>query len=154
MNTASTPPLTPPPLPEKKKDWFSRNWKWFVPVIIVVPIVFMILFVGGILWGTMALIKVSEPYKEGLNRARENQVVIKHLGEPIEGGFFVWGNVHDGSGSGEADLGTTLSGPLGRGRLTIYGEKAAGEWDYYEMLVVLKDGTEINLLKKSEKLEE
>ena len=58
------PPLPPPTV--QGHNWFSRNWKWFIPTVILVPILAIALFVGGILSFVFGMIKSSEPYQHAV----------------------------------------------------------------------------------------
>ena len=49
-------PAPYPPQPIQRPGWFSRNWKWFIPTIIVGPILLIVLFVGGLFTLGMSVI--------------------------------------------------------------------------------------------------
>lgn len=119
-------PSHPPP----QKSWFRRNWLWFVPVVVLVPV---IVCCGGItllLSAIFSTIKSSDVYTEALQRARENPEVVELLGEPIEPGFFVSGNLSFHNSSGSADLSFPISGPNGSAVVNVKATRAGGSWKY------------------------
>jgi Cytochrome oxidase complex assembly protein 1 len=62
--------------------------------------------------------KWTNAYACTLAEARRSPVVIAELGEPIEAGFFAWGNWEKGTVT-EAFYRTTLAGPKGKGTLRV-----------------------------------
>ena len=132
-----------PPRP----NWWSRNWKWFVPVLCVAAV---LLFVGGIalfvtlLFGTM---KSSGAYKQALVAVRADPAVAQALGTPIDAGFFVSGSVNVSGSSGDADLSIPVSGPEGKGTVHAKATKSMGEWQFTELVVeITATGERIDLL--------
>jgi hypothetical protein len=122
-----------------RRSWWSRNWKWVVPVGCLAPVVvccgggtLLFVFVSGAL-------KSSEPYQEALERAKTNDGVKAQLGEPIEAGFFVSGSVEISGPSGKADLSIPVSGPKGAGTVYVTATKSAGKWQYSTLEFAPKD---------------
>lgn len=62
--------------------------------------------------------KLTNAYACTLAEARRSPMVIAELGEPIEAGFFAWGNWERGTVT-EAWYRTTLEGPKGEGTLRV-----------------------------------
>jgi Cytochrome oxidase complex assembly protein 1 len=123
-----------------KRSWFSRNWLWVVPVGCLVPV----LVCGGC-GVTIAMIvfssmKASEPYKDALTAARAHPAVKAELGEPIEAGFMVNGNIAIQNNTGTADISIPISGPKKSGTLHVVGNKADGKWTYSTMDVTTDGG--------------
>ncbi len=132
----------------RPRNWWQRNWKWFVPVIVVTPVLvcggfitLLFSFVHGVMTGSGA-------YEQALVAARGDTAVVAALGMPIEDGFFVTGNVQVNSQSGWAELAIPISGPRGEATIFVAAEKDGGEW-YFDTLDVLVDGTDewIDLLE-------
>ena len=105
----------------------------------------VILACGGIIGlgviGAFAAIKSSEPYSESLRRAQASAELIEELGEPIESGFLVQGNIHLNNNDGNADLNYTVSGPKGTATVNVVGSKKDGVWSYSEMNATPSDGS-------------
>jgi len=117
-------------MPEKQGNWFSRNWKWLIPVAVLSPI----LLCGGaitlFLTVVFGAIRNSGAFTEAMERARNHPEVRQALGQPIEAGYFVSGQISTGGGSGDADLSIPLSGPDGSGTLTVEASHTGGPWQF------------------------
>lgn len=136
-----TPPVTPPPPytmgppPPSPPGWWSRNYKWFVPVgclTIILLFAGFIALIFGIVVGSM---KSSDAYKMALAKAQQNPVVQQRLGTPIEAGSFVSGSINTSGTSGKADLTIPISGPKGKGEIYVDATKFAGEWRFNQLEV-------------------
>lgn len=102
--------------------------------------------VGGLaVFGVFAAIKSSEPYTESLRRAQADPAVIADLGEPIQPGWFVQGNINLRNNDGDADLNYTIGGPEGSAVVDVSGTKTDGVWDYDKMNVRTSQGNKIDL---------
>jgi hypothetical protein len=128
------PPQHPLALP---KSWFARNWKWFVPTLILGLVLLLALFVGGLVTFVFGLLKSSEPYQHAVSVASSNPDVVRELGTPIAPGWYLSGNINVSGSSGDADLAIPLKGSLHRGTVYVLAKKTDGVWKYdkLEMLV-------------------
>jgi hypothetical protein len=128
------------------RTWWTRNWKWVVPIGCLIPL----LVCGGLstllYFVIVGSIKSSDVYRESLVKAKASEEVKKALGEPIEAGFWVGGNIEVSNGSGNADLAIPISGPRGSATLHVVATKVDGRWQYSTMEVTPKDaGARIDL---------
>lgn len=115
-------PMMPPP---QRPGWWSRNWKWFVPVSLVSLLVFGGLVIALIFTVVMGSIKGSVPYTRAMAQAKSDPALVAELGTPIEAGWFVTGSISTSSGSGShADLSIPISGPKGSGTLHVVALKS------------------------------
>jgi len=119
-------------------NWWSRNWKWVVPVGCLVPILLGSGFVILVLTLIFGALKSSDPYTQALARARANDEVKALLGEPIQPGFWVSGNFQVSGPSGHADFSIPLSGPKGSATLYATATKTAGRWEFTTLEVAPK----------------
>jgi len=134
-----------------EKNWFGRNWKWFVPLACVWGLVVIAGFVALILYLVFGLMKSSDVYTEALARAKANPSVVMALGMPIKEGLVVAGSIRVSGPSGEADLEIPISGPKGKGTIYVEAHKSAGRWNYLKLFVEIGvDGERIDLLKPGE----
>lgn len=141
MNSGYIP--APPPYPVAlPKNWFARNWKWFVPTLILGLVLLLALFVGGSLTLIFGLLKSSEPYQHAVSVASSNHDVVRELGAPVSPGWYVSGNINVSGTSGDANLAIPLKGSLHRGTVYVVAKKIDGVWTY-TTLQVLQDGHEI-----------
>lgn len=117
------------------RNWWERNWKWFVPTLIVTGMLCIAGFIALLFGMINGMMRSSEPYQTAMQRAQAQPQVVAALGEPIETGWFVQGNISTQGTQGSADLAIPLSGPRGKGVLYVVGEQTAGQWHYEVMLV-------------------
>ncbi|MEA1949940.1 MAG: cytochrome c oxidase assembly factor Coa1 family protein [Planctomycetota bacterium] len=86
-NCDSTPAASP-----CQSGWMGRNWKWFVPILLLLCVVVAV----GLFWTFVGKgelleviqadrrIKASEPFKMAMEAIRADAEVVKRLGEPLE----------------------------------------------------------------------
>ena len=134
----------PPQLP--RPSWFRRNWKWVVPVGCLVPVLACVGLGALIVSLVFGLIKSSDPYRDALSAAKTNTEVRTLLGDPIEAGFLVSGNIQTSNSNGSADLSIPISGAKGSATIYVTGTKTAGVWTYSVLKVTPSTvGTTIDL---------
>jgi Cytochrome oxidase complex assembly protein 1 len=142
MNQPLTPPATP------TANWWTRNWKWFVPTGCLTIIVLFIVFVGSIVAIVFGAMKSTDIYKDALAKAKANPAVTEALGSPIKEGLFLSGNTNVNGAFGEADLAIPISGPKGKGTIYVKAGKSLGHWHYSDLVVeIQKTGERIDLVK-------
>jgi Cytochrome oxidase complex assembly protein 1 len=129
--------------PTARKSWFSRNWKWLVPVILIVVCGLPLALMGAV----FAAMKNSDAAKESVFQAQTNSQVVNQLGTPIAAGWLVTGSINTSTTSGDADLAIPISGPKGHAKIYVTAHKVAGAWNYSVMEVAIAGSNErINLL--------
>jgi hypothetical protein len=137
--TAPTPAL----VPNQRKSWLGRNWKWLVAAAFVCGLVFVV----GIVAVIMGAMRSSDVAKESFARAQSNTLVAQRLGTPISEGWFVGGSINVSPASGDADLSVPISGPKGKGTVYVTAQKSAGTWAYSVMQAAIEGSNErIDLL--------
>jgi hypothetical protein len=146
-------PFQPPPVPQS--SWFSRNWKWFIPTIILGPLLLLALFIGVIFSAVFGMMKSSEPYQHAVAMASQDARVSTQLGAPVKPGWYAMGNINLSNDSGNADLAIPLNGTLRHGTVYVAAKKAHGIWSYQRLEVEI-EGTpdHINLLPAQPQPEE
>jgi hypothetical protein len=137
MSSGYIPAPPPPPL-VLPKSWFSRNWKWFVPTLILGLVLLLALFVGGLLTFVFGLLKSSEPYQHAVAVASSNPDVVRELGTPIVPGWYLSGNINVSGSSGDANLAIPLNGSLHRGTVYAIAKKNDGAWTYTELKMLVE----------------
>ena len=118
---------------QPRASWWSRNWKWVVPAGCLTLALLAAAFVGVILMIIMAAMHSSDAYETTVRIAGSDARVQRALGTPVEGGFFVSGNVNVDNGRGTANVEVPLKGPNGKATVHVVGEKNGGEWTYSTM---------------------
>src|SRR6185436_6494839 len=121
--------------PIESGNWWSRNWKWFVPT----GCLSLLLLVGGcfgsIFMVAMTAMKSSDVYKDALVKAQADPEVVAALGTPITTGFFTNGSINTSGPTGEAAFSIPLSGPKGKATIQLEAKKSGGEWTYSTLVV-------------------
>jgi hypothetical protein len=134
-----------------KKNWFDRNWKWFVPLACLWGLAVIVGFCALIVYFAFGLMKSNDAYKEALARAKASPAVVRALGEPLREGLFVSGSIQVSGPSGNAELAIPVSGPRGKGTIYVEARKSAGRWNFSRILVEVHVTKErIDLLKPGE----
>lgn len=142
------PPLSDPVSSQSVggRNWWQRNWMWFVPTGCVTLLILMAIFAGGIVFTVFGVMKTSDPYKVAIERAKANAQVAEALGTPVSAGLFLSGTINVTGGSGNADLSIPISGPKGSATIYVVGTKSEGEWVYSKMNArVAGTGADIDL---------
>lgn len=131
-----------------RKNWWERNWKWFVPTGCLSLLVLFGLFIAGIFFGVTSMMTDSDAYKEAMNKVQHNKIIIEKLGSPIESDGMTSGSINIQNNGGNCDLQIPIKGPKGKGTLFVVAEKR-GTWKYSVMSVYIEaTKEEIDLLKK------
>lgn len=149
MTTDYTTPTQPSQQSSQPpRSWWSRNWKWFVPVGCLGLIVLCLLGIAGIVGIVFGAMKSSDVYKEALQRAQNHPEVQAALGTPIEAGWIMTGNINVDNSSGTANIRFPISGPKGEAWVHAEAAKDGGAWRYSTLEVQIEDGAKINLLSE------
>jgi hypothetical protein len=90
MTSPPSQPSAPFPVQPRPRNWLERNWKWAVPVVVFAGVLVLTLFIGGIFWGVMSIIRSSYPYQLAVKRATESPAVAAKLGIPLQKATSSW----------------------------------------------------------------
>ena len=130
-----------------QRNWWDRNWKWFVPVLCVFCVAFFLALILGIFALVFGMMRSSTPYQLALQRAQSSPVVVAALGAPIKPGLLTTGNISSSGGDGKAQLAIPLEGSRHNATLYVRAEEIAGVWHYSVMAVAVDNGKQrIDLL--------
>src|SRR5471032_657415 len=116
---------TPSPAAPPRRNWWQRNWKWFVPTGCLTLIAMAVAFVAMIVVVVFGAMKSSDAYKIAVTRAKNDERVVRAIGKPISEGMFMSGNTNVSGGSGQADLAIPISGPKGKAKIYAVATKSA-----------------------------
>lgn len=136
-------------LEEQKKNWWQRNWKWFVPTGCLTLFALFVIFIVIIFFTVTSMMEESTPYVDAYKAATTNSYVIEELGEPIEPSSMIQGSISISNSNGDADIRIPLKGPKGEALLHVIGTKNNDIWKYSKMkvyFVASKDS--LNLLQE------
>ena len=132
--TAPAPAL----MPNQRRSWLGRNWKWLLAALFVCGIVFVV----GIFTLLVGAMRGSDVAKEAVARAQSNAILAQRFGAPISEGWLVGGSINVSPGSGDADLSVPIYGPKGKGTVYVTAQKTAGTWAYTLMLATVEGSNE------------
>lgn len=131
----------------QEKSWFAKNWGWVLGGGCLTIIIIAAIAIGGLIYKVSNSIKESEPYSNAFSLAEENTSVIKYLGEPLETDGIGNTSYKYSNGDTSASLTIPISGPKGKGKIFVNGNKIDDEWQYDELYVLIKNTeTKIDLL--------
>jgi hypothetical protein len=131
-------PAPPPPALALPKSWFSRNWKWLVPTVVLGLVLLVAVAVGALLTFVFGLLKSSEPYQHAVAVASSNPDVVRELGAPIAPGWYVSGSINVSENSGDANLAIPLNGTLRHGTVYVVAKKIDGVWKYTSLKTLVE----------------
>lgn len=136
------------------KSWWSRNWKWAVPVGgCLTMIILLIAFAGTLFVGITSIMKDSAAFNDALKKVKDNPELIEILGEPIEENGMTSGGINYDNGLKTAKLTIPIKGPKGEATIHVEGEGVGDTWTYQVMKVFVTDSnTVIDLLEEKKKL--
>ena len=147
----ATPPNLSPSAPRLQPSWFTRNWKWALPLGALVLFLLFISFIGGIFLLVETSFQRSDSYTQALARARSDPRVAEKIGGPLKAGWLASGSINTSGPSGAADISIPISGPKGKGTLYVVAKKSAGLWTFKTLQVQVEGESErIDLLPPKE----
>lgn len=102
---------------------------------LVALLVIGIAVLGFALFGL--IFRSSAVYQGAMEAARSDERVVQALGEPINAGFFITGEISTSGLSGDASLRIPIYGPNGHGVLYAGARRENGVWRYYTLAVTI-----------------
>jgi hypothetical protein len=110
-------------------NWKRRLLVWgaaFATILSFIAITVFVLVMYGM--------NSSWAYGEGTRLAKSNVRLVQELGEPIEFGWFVTGQINVAGDAGTADIAIPVHGNLNKGKVCIVGHKRHGQWKVDESI--------------------
>ena len=145
MEPSSSLPPKPP------RNWWQRNWKWFVPTGCLSLILLSVLFLFSIILLVFGAMKSSDAYRIAVARAKADSRVTAAIGTPIEESWFLSGNTEVNGSSGKSALTIPIHGPKGKATIHAVAEKSGGRWEYSKLDVTVENtGETIDLTQESQ----
>lgn len=130
---------------ETQKSWFDRNWKWFIPLLLFVVFVVFTIFIGLMTLGVFQVMKSSDIYQMALHEVQTHEDANRVLGEPIEPGWFLSGNINMSDDDGEAQLSIPVHGTKQAGTVQLEAVKKDGKWMFNSLLLDV-DNTDTDIV--------
>lgn len=129
--------------PELQKNWFSRNRKWLVPVV-VITITVIIVAVSGIgKSGADFAVALNDKklYEEAVARCNENHEVRVAFGaiKPVDDMAILESDVEYGNNRQSVKLTIRVDGNRQKGRMDAEAHKAGNNWQFDFIKVRIKN---------------
>jgi hypothetical protein len=136
-----------------EKSWWNRNWKWFLPTLIL----FLILF-GYILSSTIdgSITDIAQAYSDNslyekaIDKAKIDKRVLEIIGEiePIDQLAILEGNAIYSNYNNSVTLSIRIKGNKGKGKMDITAERNGTDWNYKKINIRIKEPKEeIQIIK-------
>lgn len=122
-----------------ERSWWQRNLKWVITAGVLLCLLFLGLFIGAILLLATTAMRSNDVHRAAMEQVRAHPDAVAILGEPVEPGWLSSGSIEVNPRSGQADLGIPVSGPRGRGEVSVVAHKSAGIW-FFEQLQLQVEG--------------
>jgi len=128
------------PPQEKQRGWWSRNWLWFVPVLLLALVV-----VGGGVAYHLYFTSVFnlDVCQAAMQKIEANEQLQKELGQPIH--IFRWAVPNARVEEDEKDVRWEIGGPKGRAKAHVFAKLMMGKWETKILEVVLADSKKVNI---------
>ena len=133
--------------PPKQRGWWSRNWLWFLPTLLLSCVLLCCGCPAGIgLWFLNQAFKL-EVYQTAMQKIKTDETLRQELGEPIE--TLHWPppafRVEQHDHRGEADMRWEIAGPKGHARAHLTARLADEDWDIVVLEVELANHKKVSL---------
>jgi hypothetical protein len=124
-----------------QRKWSIAGFIFLAALVLLTPVMF--LAVGSVF-------KNSEPYRFAMARIQQDERVVQALGQPIEAGMIVMGNLRYSGPSGAANLSIPVSGSRASGTAYVIATKRLGRWTISDLVVDEEDtGVRIIIIPES-----
>ena len=111
---------------EAQTAWWDANKRWFLWVLIGVPVGASVLGLVLALIGVTVWLWSTPVAGLSLDEVRASAEVVDVLGEPIEAGWFIQGSVDESAGV--AELRYVVNGSKAEGGVRVKAELIDGDW--------------------------
>ena len=132
----------------EQKNWWKRNWKWFVPVSGISLFLILILSssnVGEIGVDLVQAYSDTELYNNALKKVKSNKKVIELLGEiePIDKLAILEGAVRYSNNNKTVNSSIRVIGKKGKAKMDISANLINNSWAYQKINTRIKKPIEI-----------
>lgn len=118
----SSPPYALNPVP-MKKSWIERHPLWKIPLGCLTLLVLLAAFGTIMIAIITGSFRTSDVYKQAMLQAAGNPQVRAEIGEPIQAGWFVSGQLRVSGTTGNANMSIPISGNRGQGLIRLVARK-------------------------------
>ncbi|MGO3155378.1 cytochrome c oxidase assembly factor Coa1 family protein [Mesonia sp.] len=131
----------------EQKSWWKKNWKWFLPVSMLILILTAVLFssgIGGITNNYAQAYSDEDLYQDAIEQVKSNSKAIEVLGEiqPIDKLAILEGEVEYSNQNQSVSSSIRIVGSKARGRIDILANRVQGKWNYEKIKLRIKSPPE------------
>lgn len=125
------------------RNWFKRNWKWFVPVILS-SILFIVIFsLSGSKNHMSNFVQAyadTPLYENAVKKSNANKEVQSVLGklEPVDELAILESNVEYGDNNKSVNLSVRVHGNKGTGKMDVLATRKGKGWKYKNIKIRIK----------------
>lgn len=131
----------------KQRGWWSRNWLWFIPTMLLATVVVCCGCLGGIVFWAFNKVYDLEMFQTSMAKIQADDTLRRELGEPIN--IVRWPppafNITETNGKGEGDIRWEVEGPKGRAKAHMHARLDDNRWEVVTLEVVLANGKKVIL---------
>lgn len=134
----------------KPKSWFSRNWKWAVPLgcFSTIGIFVVALIALGVFGLSKAFSGNNNVTDQAISIINQDTKVKNILGNDIITDGMFSGNISTSNDTGEANISVPIKGSKGTGKALIIAEKEFDKWNYEKIAVQIDETGEVIQIQK------
>jgi len=118
---------------------WSRNWWWFVPVLVIV------LGAGWGYWTFFGRVYCLDEYRLAMQKIGESDELRSKLGEPIQA--VGWPPPGPRLEDREREVRWDIRGPKGQAKAHVHARLMQGKWEIIIMEVTFADGERVSLVE-------
>jgi hypothetical protein len=131
----------------EQKNWFKRNWKWFVPVTVLFIFVLGLFLTPnsqGNLTDVVYAYNNAALYEKAIEKSNSNKRVLQTIGtiQPIDKLAILEGSAVYSNDKNSVKLSLRIKGAKGNGKLDIVANKLETGWIYQKITVRTKESKE------------
>jgi len=127
------------PAQPRQRGWWSRNWLWFVPTLLLALVV---LGGSGIYWSLFTRVFHLDVCQSAMQQIAADPGLRQELGQPIKP--VRWGLPPSARvEEGEKDVRWDIEGPQGRAKAHVHARLMQGQWETDQLEVTLANGRRI-----------
>jgi hypothetical protein len=128
--------------PPRRRGWWSRNWLWFVPTLLLTILILSCGTLGIIYWFVVGPLH-SEPYPTAMQLVQKDPRVTARLGAPIRDVRWIPSGERTIEGDGgKAWLDFDVAGPKAQAHVHFQARRIAGKWGFSQLEVTFGDNKE------------
>lgn len=136
-----------------EKSWWNRNWRCFLPTLILFLLLFGFVLSSAIDRNITDIAQAysdNSLYEKAIEKAKKNKRVLEVIGEiePIDKLAIIEGNVIYSNDNNSVALSIRIKGTKGKGKMDISAKKKGIKWEYKTINIRIKNPKEeIQIIK-------